>query len=210
MNCAFQRRLGELIYGVVHANITCLIQDVPVLSTTAEYALRIMIHLAESNGDQLTSETIAEATKVPADYTVKVLQWLGRAKMVQGQRGRRGGFRLDCDPRKTTLLDVVNVIDPLERIIKCPLGREVHKSKLCPLHSRLDEVIALLQDTLGEMTLQSVIDGTRGPSLCQPAGTTITVSARRPGAKKRKGRGVTRGRKKTASASRSKKRVRSR
>lgn len=182
-----------------------------MLSTTAEYALRIMIHLAEADGDQLTSETIAEATKVPADYTVKVLQWLGRARMVQGQRGRRGGFRLDCDPRKTTLLDVVNVIDPLERITACPLGREVHKSKLCPLHSRLDEVIALLQDTLGEMTLQSVIDGTRGPALCQPAGATITVSARGAGATKRKGRGATRGRKKkVASASRLKKRVRSR
>ena len=181
-----------------------------MLSTTAESALRIMIHLAESDGDQLTSETIAEATKVPADYTVKVLQWLGRARMVQGQRGRRGGFRLDCDPRKTTLLDVVNVIDPLERIVQCPLGREVHKSMLCPLHSRLDEVIALLQDTLGEMTLQSVIDGPQGPALCQPAGTTITVSARGAGPKKRKGHGATRGRKKTASASRSKKRVRSR
>ena len=181
-----------------------------MLSTTAEYALRIMIHLAESNGDQLTSETIAAATNVPADYIVKVLQWLGRARMVQGRRGRRGGFRLDCDPRKTTLLDVVNVIDPLARITACPLGREVHKSKLCPLHSRLDEVIALLQDTLGEMTLQSVIDGTQGPALCQPAGTKITVSARGAGATKPKGRGATRGRKKTASASRLKKRVRAR
>ncbi len=182
-----------------------------MLSTTAEYALRIMIHLAESDGDQLTSETIAQATKVPADYTVKVLQWLGRASLVQGQRGRRGGFRLDCDPRQTTLLDVVNVIDPLERIVACPLGHESHKSELCPLHSRLDEVIALLQDTLGEMTLQSVIEGTRGTALCQPAGTTITVSARGTGATKRKGRGATRGRKKkTVSAPRSKKRIRSR
>ncbi len=177
-----------------------------MLSTTAEYALRIMIHLTESNGEQLTSESIARATKVPADYTVKVLQWLGRARMVQGQRGRRGGFRLECDPNRTTLLDVVNVIDPLERIVDCPLGRESHKSKLCPLHSRIDEVIALLQGSLGQMTLQSVIDGTRGPTLCQPPGTKLTVSARNSGAKKRKAGGVKRGRKKTIS----KKRVRAR
>ena len=177
-----------------------------MLSTTSEYALRIMIHLAESNGEQLTSETIAHATKVPADYTVKVLQWLGRARMVQGQRGRRGGFRLECDPNRTTLLDVVNVIDPLERIVDCPLGREAHKSKLCPLHSRIDEVIALLQDSLGQMTLQSVIEGTRGPTLCQPSGTKITVSARTSGTKRKKAAGAKRGRKKTMS----KKRVRAR
>ena len=177
-----------------------------MLSTTAEYALRIMIHLTEANGEQLTSEAIAKMTKVPADYTVKVLQWLGRAKMVQGQRGRRGGFRLECDPNRTTLLDVVNVIDPLERIVVCPLGREAHKSSLCPLHSRIDEVIALLQNSLGEMTLQSVIDGTRGPTLCQPSGTKLTVSARTSGPKKRKTRVAKRGRKKTMS----KKRVRAR
>ncbi len=177
-----------------------------MLSTTAEYALRIMIHLAESNGEQLTSESIATATKVPADYTVKVLQWLGRARMVRGQRGRRGGFRLECDPNRTTLLDVVNVIDPLERIVVCPLGREAHKSSLCPLHSRIDEFIALLQDSLGQMTLQSVVDGARGPTLCQPSGTKITVSARNSGPKKRTARGAKRGRKKTVT----KKRVRAR
>jgi len=177
-----------------------------MLSTTAEYALRIMIHLTEADGEQLTSESIARATKVPTDYTVKVLQWLGRARMVQGQRGRRGGFRLECDPNRTTLLDVVNVIDPLERIVDCPLGRESHKSKLCPLHSRIDEVIALLQGSLGQMTLQSVVDGTRGPTLCQPSGTKITISAQNSGAKKRTARGVKRGRKKTVS----KKRVRAR
>ena len=173
-----------------------------MLSTTAEYALRIMIHLAESNDEQLTSESIAQATKVPTDYTVKVLQWLGRARMVQGQRGRRGGFRLDCDPNRTTLLDVVNVIDPLERIVDCPLGREAHKSEPCTLHSRIDEVIALLQNSLGQMTLQSVIEGTRGPALCQPSGTKLTVSARNSGAKKRTARSAKRGRKKTMSKKR--------
>ncbi len=149
-----------------------------MLSMTAEYALRIMIFLTESEEEAVTSEKIAEATKVPADYTVKVLQHLGRAKLVHGQRGRRGGFRLRCDPDATTLLDVVDVIDPLERIMSCPLGREAHRARLCPLHSRLDEVIGLLQDSLGEMTLRSVVDGAPGPALCRPPRVRVTLSAR--------------------------------
>jgi Rrf2 family protein len=152
-----------------------------VLSNTAEYALRIMITLTEAAGDPLTSERIAGTTRVPGDYAVKVLQWLGRARMVHGQRGRKGGFRLACDPNKTTLLDVVNVIDPLERIPSCPLGRESHQSRLCPLHTRLDEVVAILIDTLGGMTLQSVVDGTEGPALCQPGGTPLPAVADDPG-----------------------------
>jgi Rrf2 family protein len=148
-----------------------------VLSNTAEYALRIMITLTETADDPLTSERISEITRVPGDYAVKVLQWLGRAGMVHGQRGRKGGFRLAADPTKTTLLDVVNVIDPLERIPSCPLGRESHESGLCPLHSRLDEVVGILIDSLGRMTLQSVVDGTEGPALCRPDGVPLTTTA---------------------------------
>ncbi len=179
-----------------------------MLSSTSEYALRIMIHLAEANGEQHTSDEISLATKVPGDYTVKVLQWLGKEGLVLGHRGRRGGFRLDCNPKKTTLLDVVNVIDPLERIAECPLGREAHKSALCPLHQRIDEVIALLQESLGSMTLSSVIDGATGPTLCPPEGVSITISAKRSKKTKRKGRATkTTSRKKTSSRKKTKKKT---
>ncbi len=174
-----------------------------MLSTTAEYALRIMIFLAESEGESVTSDKIADATKVPPDYTVKVLQWLGRAKLVRGQRGRRGGFTLTCDAETTTLLDVVNVIDPLERITACPLGREAHRSRLCSLHSRLDEVIGLLQESLEDMTLQSVLDGARGPALCRKPRARVTLSV---GRKPRAGRRA----KATTSGSRSRKRLKPR
>ena len=155
-----------------------------MLSNTAEYALRIMITLTESDDEPLTSEQIAEQTRVPGDYAVKVLQWLGRAQMVRGQRGRKGGFRLSCDPNKTTLLDVVNVIDPLERIESCPLGRPVHQEGLCPLHSRLDDIIAILMASLSQMTLQSVVDGQEGPAMCRPDGKPLAAA---PGATKSEG-----------------------
>jgi Rrf2 family protein len=156
-----------------------------MLSTTAEYALRIMIFITEAGGESVTGERIAEATKVPADYAINVLQLLRRAGLVHAQRGRGGGFRLDCDPTKTTLLDVVDVIDPLERIERCPLGREAHRRKLCPLHQRLDEIIELLRDSLEEMTLQGVVDGAPGPVLCREPGVGVRVSTSR--SKTRKG-----------------------
>jgi Rrf2 family protein len=143
-----------------------------------------VIALAEA-GAALTSAQLALATKVPADYALKILQLLGRAGLVHGRRGRGGGYTLRCDPRRTTLLDVVNVIDPLERITTCPLGRESHRYQLCPLHSRLDEVIGLLQRSLGKMTIQSVTEGRSGPALCPPARVSVRVSAR-PRARRRR------------------------
>ena len=102
-----------------------------MLSITAEYALRIMVVLSESVDEPTTSERIAEFTSVPPDYAVKVLQMLARAKLVRAQRGRGGGFRLSCDPAVTSLLHVVQAIEPLEtpeqaeRLLKVDNARRV-------------------------------------------------------------------------------------
>ena len=144
-----------------------------MLSLTAEYALRIMIFLTERKDGFATSEQIATATKVPAGYTVKVLQQLGRAGYVSGQRGRKGGFYLACNPKEVNLLQIVDVIDPLNRIEVCPLGRADHKNCLCPLHSQLDKAIEGLQKNLSDMTLQNVIDGSIGRPLCQDTSQAV-------------------------------------
>lgn len=138
-----------------------------------------MIFLTELKDGFATSEQISAATKVPAGYTVKVLQQLGRAGYVSGQRGRNGGFYIACDPKEVNLLQIVDVIDPLKRIEVCPLGRAEHDSCLCPLHKQLDKAIEGLQKNLSEMTLQKVIDGAPGKALCQesPQGVAkITIS----------------------------------
>ncbi len=150
-----------------------------MLSTTAEYALRIAVALTEAEGRPLTSGELSVITKVPANYCVKVVKWLFRRRLVTGRRGRGGGFRLACDPATTTLLDVVDAIDPVERILVCPLGREAHRHALCPLHRRLDDLLAQLQSSLGSATLQSVADGSRGSSLCAPPAPSRAPAARR-------------------------------
>lgn len=142
-----------------------------------------MIALAEA-ADQddgvLTAVQVARETKVPADYAVKVLQSLGRARLVRGRRGRGGGFRVMCDPKKTTLLDVVNAIDPLPRIRECPLDREAHKIHLCPLHSEMDRIMETMEQRLGAMTIQKVIDEAPGGVLCKEEKLVkVTVGARR-------------------------------
>ena len=147
-----------------------------VISRTAEYALRIMILLTERKDDSVTTTAlqISEATHVPVGYTVNVLQQLARAKYVEGQRGRNGGFALDCDPRQVTLLEIVNVIDPLERITLCPLGRADHLSSLCPLHKQIDHAVGELQKSLASMSLQKVVESSLGLTLCQDKVSGVT------------------------------------
>ena len=157
-----------------------------MLSTTSEYALRMMILLTEPEGNPthqnpMTCAKLAEAGQIPQQYASKVLNQLRRAGMVKGAtRQVMAAFSSGCNASTTTLLDVVNVIEPLERITECPLGRSDHSVKLCPLHSQLDSAIASLESSLAALTLRQIVDNADDSPLCRgEAGVgTVTVGGR--------------------------------
>lgn len=129
-----------------------------MLSQTVEYALRAMVHLAALEPETATnSETIAKRTKIPHGYLSKILRDLVVVELVRSQRGPSGGFTLARSAEKISLLDVINAVDPLARIKKCPLGNPAHL-KLCPLHSRLDAAIALIEKEFKQTTLAELLE----------------------------------------------------
>ncbi len=128
-----------------------------MISQTAEYALRAIVCLASSAGKPMTTQQVAEATQVPAGYLAKVLQALGRAGLVQSQRGLHGGSVLARRAEEITVLEVVNAVDPLKRIRHCPLGHEAHGRNLCPLHKRLDEAVAMVEDAFAAHSIAELL-----------------------------------------------------
>jgi Rrf2 family protein len=128
-----------------------------VISQTAEYALRAVVCLGASPGQPLTTQAIAAKTRVPAGYLSKVLQALGRAGMVDSQRGPHGGHVLTRSLDALTVLDVINAVDPLKRIERCPLGLAAHRTQMCSLHKRLDEGMALVASLFGGTTIADLL-----------------------------------------------------
>jgi Rrf2 family transcriptional regulator, nitric oxide-sensitive transcriptional repressor len=138
-----------------------------VLSQTVEYALRAAVHLAMESPAARTTDQIAEATRVPRAYLSKVLQSLSRVGLVHSQRGLGGGMVLARSPSEVTILDVVNAVEPIQRIRTCPLGLAAHGVRLCPLHSRLDKALATVEQAFHETTLAEVLaEPTRSIPLC--------------------------------------------
>jgi Rrf2 family protein len=128
-----------------------------MISQSAEYALRAIVCLAEDPDCRMSTIRIAEATKVPPGYLSKVLQSLGRRGLVASVPGRIGGFRLSRSPDSITVLDVVNAVDPVQRIATCPLGLREHGTSLCPLHRRLDEAAENVERAFAATTIAELV-----------------------------------------------------
>jgi Rrf2 family protein len=139
-----------------------------MFSQTLEYALRAVAHLAAQAPLPRTTDEIAAATLVPKPYLAKVLQGLCRGKIVCSRRGLGGGMALAKAPSALTILEVVNAVEPIRRIRQCPLGLAAHGIRLCPLHRRLDQALALVEEAFGQTTLAEILaEPTRSPPLCE-------------------------------------------
>ena len=133
-----------------------------MISQTAEYALRAVVWLARKPEDQQGTKKISEAIQVPGGYLSKVLQKLTRTGLVISSPGRSGGFRLARQPEEIRVLEVINAVDPLLRIQRCPLGLESHGTNLCALHRRLDDDLARTEEAFGSTTIADLLVDTGG------------------------------------------------
>jgi Rrf2 family nitric oxide-sensitive transcriptional repressor len=138
-----------------------------IFSRTVEYALRSVVWLASRSDCPQTVQQIAEATQIPSNYLAKVMNSLKRMGLVESRRGKGGGYVLVHTANELTLLDVVNTVDPIQRIVQCPLGLRSYGLNLCPLHQRLDEVIALIEKIFNQTKIADlVVDADEDGSFC--------------------------------------------
>jgi Rrf2 family transcriptional regulator, nitric oxide-sensitive transcriptional repressor len=140
-----------------------------MFSKSVEYALRAVAHLAYEAPNPRTTEQIAAATCVDSvTYLSKVLQQLVRQGVVKSQRGIGGGITLAKPPADLTILEVVNAVEPIQRIKTCPLGLKSHGVRLCPLHRRMDDALASVEAVFGGTTLAEILaEPTDSPPLCE-------------------------------------------
>lgn len=129
------------------------------LSKATAYGVLASAFIAEhGDAEPVRGRVIAEALEIPPEYLLKVLQQLVRARVLESETGRRGGFMLRKSAERTTLLQIVEAIDG-------PINGEL---SACRTSSRAAlpraRIEAICQDAarytkslLGEATIQHVI-----------------------------------------------------
>jgi Rrf2 family transcriptional regulator, nitric oxide-sensitive transcriptional repressor len=138
-----------------------------LLSEASEYALRAVVWLAQKPREPKKVRDIAAETRAAPGYLVKILQSLAKAGILSARRGIHGGFTLVRDPAGLSVWEVIDAVDPIERITRCPLRLKPHRKALCPLHRRIDGALAGIEAVFRESTIQELLDTPGHPrALC--------------------------------------------
>lgn len=133
----------------------------PVLSQTAEYALRTVLHLAgrpEDSGPARVGE-LARTLGIPQNYLSKTLHLLAREGVLASSRGKHGGFQLARPADRITLLDVVAPFDRMEQRRQCLLGRPTCSDVTpCAAHQRWRDTAEKVASFFRETTVADLQD----------------------------------------------------
>lgn len=77
------------------------------------FALYAVLELAADPSRQLAAAEIAEKYGISLHHLAKVLRDLGRAGIVDSARGVGGGYRFAGNPKRLTLMDVIELFEPI-------------------------------------------------------------------------------------------------
>jgi Rrf2 family protein len=134
-------------------NITNTPARLPLLSQTAEHALRAVLYLGRNQERGLISaKELAEALGAPPNYLAKTLRLLARHGMLRSSRGPGGGFALAVPPEDLFAADVVEAVDEVSSPASCLMGnRSCDPDHPCEAHFRwadlTKQVLRPMQDT---------------------------------------------------------------
>lgn len=133
----------------------------PVLTKTAEYALRALLVLAHcGRGKPLAAATIAELTGAPPNYLGKTLFSLARAGLVRSRPGRTGGFELAVPAEAITVARIADVFAEPLAARQCLLGTgRCNAAAPCVAHHHWHRLTSSVHEALSTTTLASLLAG---------------------------------------------------
>lgn len=119
--------------------------------------LYAVLELAQADGAKLSAADIADKFDVSINHLAKILRILVKAGHLQAVRGAGGGYRFTGNAKRTTLMDVIELFEPVS--IEGFEDRDLlHGTDVeAGLAVALVEISELMQATLQSITLTTMI-----------------------------------------------------
>ena len=131
-----------------------------MVSTRGRYALRVMIDLAEhSDGGFIAMKEVAQRQEISLKYLERILPLLVEAGLVEGLRGKGGGYRLTREPDEYPLGEILRKTEGDLAPVAClecgakPCSRTA-ECRTLPMWKELD---AIINNYLDSKTLADLV-----------------------------------------------------
>ena len=131
-----------------------------VLRRNTDYGLRIIVNLARhfGNGELMSARQLAGEGNFSYELGCKLLQRLGKAKLVRSVMGPKGGFALARKPSEITLMDIINVLQGGICMNSCLAhGPGCEFESECEISTKLSCLQLYIDGYLGGITIEEIL-----------------------------------------------------
>ena len=94
------------------------------ISEATSLALHSMTLLAQNRNKLISVKEISSMLDVSANHLSKVMQRLSKAGFIESIKGYNGGFKIICDPEKTTFLELYELFEGKLKNSTCLLTQQ--------------------------------------------------------------------------------------
>ncbi len=137
-----------------------------MISTRGRYALRIMLDLAEHQGEEgyLPLKEVAERQEISEKYLESIVKSLVQAKILKGSRGKGGGYRLVRPPEECTLGSILRLTEGDLAPVSCleEGGVNCEKAQECPTLPTWVKLNGMIQQFLDSVSLSDLMEPAAG------------------------------------------------
>ena len=118
-----------------------------IVSTKGRYALRVMVRLAQQQGDELIPlKEIAESEHMSQKYLESIMTTLSKAGFVDAAHGKGGGYRLNRKANEYTIGSILKLTEGSLAAVSCTSQgpSACDRSECCqtkPMWDKLDKMI---------------------------------------------------------------------
>ncbi|MDQ6680832.1 MAG: Rrf2 family transcriptional regulator [Pseudomonadota bacterium] len=146
------------------------------LTLMTDYALRLLMYLAQQPDRLCTIAEIAAAHQVSEAHLSKITHQLGVAGWLETVRGKGGGMRLAMEPGDINLGSVVRSFEPDFVLVECfAPGSSCVLTGRCGLAVVLNEALLRFLEHLDTFTLADIAAGQRKKPVRVPKTSLPTV-----------------------------------
>ena len=133
-----------------------------LISTKGRYAMRIMLDLAEKDSNMfIPLKEMAEKEEISVKYLESIITALSKKGLVEGIRGKKGGYRLTKRPEEYTAEEIIIVADGSIAPVAClrDPDYECEREEQCRMKPVYGKLYSVIVDYLGSLTLKDILDG---------------------------------------------------